>query len=83
MDIITSIGSKRAVCIDKRRYDLFQNFYGISIKRPRLGENDDIIITDFSKTKKVKIDHIAVQQSEITPIIEPLSEKGIFERFHV
>ena len=31
----------------------------------------------------MKIDHIAVQQLEITPIIEALSEKGIFEHFHV
>ena len=57
MDIITSIGSKRAVCFDKRRYDLFQELndsstHGISIKRPRHSKNDDIIITDFSKAKK-------------------------------
>ena len=83
-DIITSIGSERAVCFDKRRYDLFQELndsptHGISIERPRQSENDDIIITDFSKTIKVKEDQIAVQQLEITPINEALSEKGTFE----
>ena len=88
MDIIASIGSKRAVSFAKKRYDLFQELndsptHGISIKRPRHGENDDIIITDFSKTKKVKVDHITVQQLEITQISEALSEKVIFERFHV
>ena len=88
INIITSIGSKRTVCFDKRRYDLFQELndsptHGISIKRPRRDENDDIIITDFSKTKKVKVDHIAVQQLEVTPTNEALSEKRIFERFHV
>ena len=31
----------------------------------------------------MKVDHIAVQQLEITPINEALSEKGIFEHFHV
>ena len=31
----------------------------------------------------MKVDHIAVQQLEITPINEALSEKGIFENFHV
>ena len=67
MDIITSTGSTTAVCFDKRRYDLFQELndsptYGISIKRTTACENDDITITDFSKTKKVKVDHIAVQQ---------------------
>ena len=61
MYIITSIGSKRAVCFDKRSYDLFQELndsptHGISIERRRQSENDDIIITDFSKTIKVKVD---------------------------
>ena len=88
MDIITLIGLKRAVYFDKRRYDLFQELndsptHGISIKRPRHSENHDTMITDFSKTKKVKIDHIAVQQLEITSINEALSEKGITERFYV
>ena len=72
MDIIKTIELKRAVYFDKRKYDIFQELndsltYGISIKRPRHGENNDIIITDFYKTKKVKVDHIAVQQLEITP----------------
>ena len=53
--------------------------HGISIVRRRQSENDDIIITDFSKTIKVKVDQIAVQQLEITPINEALSEKGTFE----
>lgn len=44
----------------------------------RHGENNDIIIKDLTKTKKVKIDHIAVQQLEATLIIEVLSEKIIF-----
>ena len=88
MDIITSIGSKRAACFDKRRFDLFQELndsptHGISTKRPRHNENNNIIIKDFSKTKKMKVDHIAVQQLEITPINEALSENRIFERFHV
>ena len=88
MDIITLIGSKRAVYFDKRTYDLFQKLndsptHGISIKRPRHSENDDIMITDFSKTKKVKVDHIAVQQLEETPINEALSEKVIIARFYV
>ena len=82
MDIIT-FESRRAVCFEKRRYDLFQELndrptHGISIKRPRYGKNDNIIITDFRKTKKVKVNHIAVQQLE-----ETISEKGIFEHFHV
>ena len=47
----------------------------ISIKRPRHGENDNTIITDFNQNKKVKLDHIAVQQLEIMPISEALSEK--------
>ena len=73
VDIIKTIELKRAVYFDKRKYDIFQELndsltYGISIKRPRHGENNDIIITDFYKTKKVKVDHIAVQQLEITPI---------------
>ena len=55
----------------------------MSIKRPRHGENDNTIITDFNQNKKVKLDHIAVQQLEIMPINEALSEKKIFERFHV
>ena len=88
MDIIRTTGLKRAVCFDKRKYDVFQELndsltHGISIKRPQHGENNDIIITDFHKTKKVKVDHIAVQQLEITPIYKALSEKGIFERFNV
>ena len=88
MDIIRTIGLKRVVCFDKRKYDVFQELndsltHGISIKRPRHGENNDIIITDFHKTEKVKVDHIAVQQLEITPIYKALSEKGIFERFNV
>ena len=83
MDVITSIGSKRAVGFNKRRYDLFQEFtdsptHGISIKRPRHGENDNIIITDFSKTKKMKVDHIAVQQLEITPTFQKKESLNIF-----
>ena len=42
-----------------------------------------MIITDFRKTKKVKVNHIAVQQLEVTPINKAISEKGIFEHFHV
>ena len=87
MDILT-FESKRAVCFEKRRYDLFQELndrptHGISIKRPRHGKNDNIIITDFRKTRKAKVNHIAVQQLEVTPINETISEKGIFEHFHV
>ena len=44
----------------------------------RHGENNDIIIKDLTKTKKVKIDHIPVQKLEATLIIEVLSEKIIF-----
>ena len=31
----------------------------------------------------MKVDHIAVQQLEVTPTNEALSEKRIFEQFHV
>ena len=79
MDIVTLIGLKTAAYFDKRRYDLSQELND----SPTHGENDDIIITDFSKTKTVKVDHIAVQQLEITPINEELSVKRIFQSFHV
>ena len=80
MDIVTLIWSKRAICFDKRWYNLFQEFdespmHCISMKRPRHSGND------FSKTKEVKVDYTIVQKLEIIPIKEALSEKKCLNVF--
>ena len=48
-----------------------------------MDKNGDIIITDFSKTTKIEVDHIESKQPEVTTIADALSQKIIFERFHL
>lgn len=52
-------------------------------KEPTARENDDIIITDFSKTTKVEVDPVKIKQIEAMTIADALSQKSIYERFHV
>ena len=88
MDLMTQTGVKRAVCFDERRYPLFNELnnnqtHGVLIKRPLVDKNDDIIITDFSKTTKIEVDHIEIKEPKVTTIADALSQKSVFERFHL
>ena len=52
-------GVRRVVCFDKRRYPHFNELnnnqtHDFLIKRPLVDNNDDIIVTDFSGTTKIK-----------------------------
>ena len=85
---MTQTGVNRTVCFGERRYPLFNEMnndqtHGVLIKRPRVDKNDDIIITDFSKTTKIEVDHIEIKEPEVTTIADALSQKSIFERFHL
>ena len=71
-------GVRRVVCFDKRRYPHFNELnnnqtHDFLIKRPLADNNDDIIVTDFSGTTKIKIDHIEIKESEVTTIADALS----------
>ena len=60
MDLMTQTGIKRVMCFGKRSYPFFKELnnnqtVGVLIKRPRVDNNDDIIITDFSKTTKLVV----------------------------
>ena len=75
------------VSCNKQRHKLFADVdnditNSILMKRPKLANNDDITIVDYSKITKVKIDNIAIKEFEITGIEEALSQKEIYERFH-
>lgn len=87
MDIITETGGvKQVICFDERRYHLFTELHnslthGVHIKRPQHDKNDDLIITDYSKTVKVQVDHTEMKQPEAAD--DALAQKSIFEHFLV
>lgn len=80
MDLIIQGGPKRVTCFYKRRYNDEVN--GISIKRPQFDANEDIIIPDYSKFKKIKRD-IALKNLKIQLVEEALFVKRIYEKFHI
>ena len=60
MDLMTQTGIKRGMCFGKRSYPFLHELInnqtvGVLIKRPRVHNNDDIIITVFSKTTKLGV----------------------------
>ena len=71
-------GVRRVVCFDKRRYQPLNELnnnqtHDFLIKRPLVDNNDDIIVTDFSGTTKIKINHIEIKEPEVTTIADALS----------
>ena len=88
MGLLTQIGPKHVVYLSKRKYKLSDELNsdevnGISIKRSWDYVIGDISITNYRKTKPVKIDNITLNDSKITSFEEPTAEKGIYERFHL
>ena len=70
MDLVTQTGVERAVYSDERRYPLFNELNnnqtpGVLIKRFPVDNNYDIIITNFSKTTKIEVDHIENKEPEV------------------
>ena len=71
-----------------RRYELFKQLNDsptqeILIKKLRHSENYTTIITYYSKTTKIEVYNIEVKELEITPIVDTLSQKRLFERYHI
>ena len=52
------------------------------MKRLWVDKNDDIIITDFSKTTEILVNYSDIKQPEVTTIEDELYQKIIFERFY-
>ena len=52
-------------------------------EKQRHDENDDIIITDLSKTTRLEVDPVKMKQMKSTTIVDAMSQKSIYERFHV
>lgn len=75
------------MCFDERRYPLFNELnnnqtHAVLMKRLWADKNDDIIITDFSKTTEILVNYSDIKQPEVTTIEDELYRKIIFERFY-
>lgn len=75
------------MCFDERRYPLFNELnnnqtHAVLMKRLWVDKNDDIIITDFSKTTEILVNYSDIKQPEVTTIEDELYRKIIFERFY-
>ena len=78
---------KRVVCFTKQRYDLFckvneSQKEGVIIKKTRI-ENDDILITDYTKVSISAIRQCVTKSLKITSIATVLGEAALHDRFNI
>ena len=88
MELKTVSGErKRVVCFTKQPFDYFRKVNesqteGVIIKKPRI-QNDDILITDYTKVSISVITQCVTKHLKIENIATVLGEAALYDRFNI
>ena len=78
---------KRVVCFTKQRYDLFRKVNESQMEgmiKKKLGiQNDDILITDYTKVSIAAITQCVTKDLKIANIATVLGEAALYNRFNI